>query len=286
MVYANLHLHSTYSDGPFTPMQLVRLGKALGYRALALTDHETDGGVKEFITIAKSEGIDALVGGEFYANEFGANFHIVGLDYDMDDPAMRAFIKTRCELMKEYTKKCFEHGVKNGFIQTVSWNDVLEDCNDGTWICIEQVARTLRRKKAMSPTTPLSELRQAAFKGAEIERFYPKYPTAKEIINVIRNAGGIAILAHPMRKMPFIEKLVDYGLNGIEVSHPSLDAETEKLAREAAKEFNLYTSGGTDHTGPMSGCGGTAAIHTPQGITEEEFFTIKERRLKNNFFGD
>ena len=48
MKFANLHLHSTYSDAGFTPTQLVQLGKALGYKALALTDHETDGGNDEF----------------------------------------------------------------------------------------------------------------------------------------------------------------------------------------------------------------------------------------------
>ena len=279
MSYANLHLHSTYSDSQFTPLQLVRLGKALGHRALALTDHETDGGVKEFITAAEKEGIDTLAGVEFYANSFEANFHIVALDFDMDDPSIRTFIKNRCELMQEYTRKCFERGVENGFIHDVSWNDVLDDCIDGTWICIEQVVRTLRRKKVMPQVGGFPELRTAAFKGEEAQAWYPAYPSAEEVIKVIRKAGGIAVLAHPMRKIPHIPKLVEFGLNGIEVSHPSLDSETEALAQEAANTFKLYRSGGTDHTGPMSGCGGKAAIPTPQGISEEEFMIIKERRL-------
>ena len=279
MSYANLHLHSVYSDSQFTLLQLVRLGKALGYKALALTDHETDGGVKDFITAANREGLDALPGVEFYANSFGANFHIVALDFDMENPSIRAFIKNRCNLMEEHTRKCFERGVQNGFIQGVTWNDVLDDCQDGMWICIEQVFRTLKRKKALSQIANMAGLRAAAFKGEEAQSWYPAYPSAEEVIGVIRKAGGIAVLAHPMRKMPYVEKLVELGLNGIEVSHPSVDDETSKLALEAAKTFNLYHSGGTDHTGPMSGCGGNNAIPTPQGITEEEFFIIKERRL-------
>ena len=55
MKYANLHLHSTYSDGVLTPEQLVHIGKSLGYRALALTDHETDGGVSRFMEVARAE---------------------------------------------------------------------------------------------------------------------------------------------------------------------------------------------------------------------------------------
>ena len=60
MKYANFHMHSTYSDAAFTPEQLVLIGKALGYKALALTDHETDGGWTEFRYAAQKQGIQGL----------------------------------------------------------------------------------------------------------------------------------------------------------------------------------------------------------------------------------
>ena len=63
--FANLHFHSTYSDAQFTPEQLVLIGKSIGYRALALTDHDTDGGVKPMMEFAKKEGIDVISGCEF-----------------------------------------------------------------------------------------------------------------------------------------------------------------------------------------------------------------------------
>ena len=61
MKYANLHLHSTYSDAQLTPMQLVLIGKSLGYHALALTDHETDGGVKLFMTHGHNQKVKATL---------------------------------------------------------------------------------------------------------------------------------------------------------------------------------------------------------------------------------
>ena len=70
-----------------------------------------------------------------------------------------------------------------------------------------------------------------------------------------------------------------YGLNGIEVSHPSLYRNYAALAVEAAEKYNLYRCGGTDHTGAMSCCGGNLAIPALEGITDEEFMMIKERRL-------
>jgi hypothetical protein len=69
------------------------------------------------------------------------------------------------------------------------------------------------------------------------------------------------------------------GLNGIEVSHPDLLGRSTHLACAAADEYKLYRSGGTDHTGAMSGCGGSYAIPALQGVTEEEYTIIKERRL-------
>jgi hypothetical protein len=72
---------------------------------------------------------------------------------------------------------------------------------------------------------------------------------------------------------------MEYGLNGIEVSHPDMTPETVQLAKQAAKAFRLYRSGGTDHTGAMSCCGGKHAIPALHGIDEEDFRIIKERRL-------
>lgn len=68
------------------------------------------------------------------------------------------------------------------------------------------------------------------------------------------------------------------GLNGIEVSHPDNKENTPELAVEAAKQYNLYHCGGTDHTGLMPGMGGKHAVPALQGLTEDEYFTLRERR--------
>ena len=120
MKFANLHLHSTYSDSQLTPTQLVLIGKFLGYHALALTDHETDGGVKEFNTFALKEGLQALSGIEFYGRDFGKSFHIVALDYDTNNPVLRAFVAERCRLRNECTRQCVERGISLGYIQGIT----------------------------------------------------------------------------------------------------------------------------------------------------------------------
>ena len=279
MKYANCHLHSTFSDAQFTPEQLVLIGKSLGYRALALTDHETDGGVKRFMTAATSEGILTMSGIEFYGDQDGENLHIVALDYDMDDPGLRTFVKERCDLEMERTRKCVERGLAMGFIYGITWNDVLDHAEEGTWICIDTVINTMKAKKAVDDKYDWVYFRKEGFKGPEARAFSAPIPTAEEVIRIIRKAGGVAGLAHPYKQTRFVEKLVGYGLNGIEVSHPDLYENTAYLALQAADAFNLYHCGGTDHTGPMSGCGGKLAIPVFNGITEEEYTTLRERRL-------
>lgn len=278
MKYANLHLHSTFSDGGFTPLQLALIGKSLGYHALALTDHETDGGNDEFFQATRSEGLHAVSGIELYGNAFGQNFHIVGLDFDRDNPAMRRYVKERCDAMEECTRLCVERGIRLGHIVGATWNDVLDNCKEGYWICIDQVIAALRRVGALPAVGGADALRANCFKG-EARAFFPKHPTAEEAIRVIREAGGVAILAHPYRQVQYVERLMDFGLNGIEISHPDLYENTAALAKEAAETFGLYKAGGTDHTGAMSCCDGKHAIPALEGITEEEYTVLTERRL-------
>ena len=276
MKYANLHLHSSYSDAPFTPEQLLLIGKSLGYKAMAITDHETDGGVRPLMSYAKAQGgMDVISGIEFSGVYDGVSFHITALDYDIDDSNFRAFVKELCEQRAETTKKCVERGIALGIINGITWNDVLDNTPEGSWICIDSVINTYTAKHIPAP----ANLRADCFKGPEIRAIMPKPQSAEKIIKIIRNAGGVAVLAHPYRQTKYVGALVDMGLNGIEVSHPHNFENTSALAMEAAKTFNLYHSGGTDHTGPMSGCGGGNAIPAFNGITEEEYTILKERRL-------
>ncbi len=283
MKYANLHMHSTYSDASMTPCHLVRIGKSLGYHAMALTDHETDAGVKEFMTYAKQEGIDAISGVEFFAVDEGLitklSLHIVALDYDMENPGIRALIKDRVDLNVERTRNIFELVVSKGAITDLTWNDVVDYNPPGAWLCIDSIFNAMELKHHVVLSKSKTDSIRNVFKSPEAQVFNNPHRHASDIIKTIRNAEGIAVLAHPNDQMHMVEKLVSYGLNGIEVSHPRVYNHIPYQTAEAAMTYNLYRSGGTDHTGPMSGNGGDRAIPVFNGITEEEFTAIRERRL-------
>ena len=279
MKFANLHLHSIHSDAQFTPEQLLLIGKSLGYQAMALTDHETDSGIREFASLAKNIGVETISGVEFYGEEAGVNLHLTALDYDPDNLEIRRFIESRCRAQSEYTRKCVERGLQLGYLEGLTWNDILDFSPEGAWLCIDSVMRVMQIKKLVPANYDWSEFRVQVFKSPEVRCYKPVFPTACEVIKAVRNAGGIVALAHPKNQTHFVEKLVGYGLNGIEVCHPSLDQEQSGLAEEAAEIYNLYRCGGTDHTGPMGGNAGRHAIPAFHGITEEDFFNLKNRRL-------
>lgn len=274
MKYANLHLHSTYSDGTLDPERLVYIGKSLGYRALALTDHETDGGYDELKIAADREGIDAIRGVEFYGMQNGKFLHLTALDFDKDAPLLRELINERQETRYEVTKKRFELAVSRGYITDLTWDDVEKYNSPGAWLCVGSLIRAYRILCIPIP----EDLNMKVFKNPEASALATPRPSAERVIKAVRSAGGVIGLAHPYKITHYIPELVEYGLNGVEVSHPDNKEDTSELALAMAKEYNLYHLGGTDHTGAMSGLGGSHARPALQGLDEEEYFTLIERR--------
>jgi len=274
MKFANLHLHSTCSDAEFSPHLLPRLGKALGYKALALTDHETDAGCEIFRRSCEAEGILCISGAEFYGKVNDIRCHLAALDFDPNSPILRAFIQERCDLAYEHTFACFQTGVENGSIRDFTWQEVLDQTHPGAWFCYDTVLNAMLARHR--DITGVKDV----FITPEAKAAKPDYPDARTVIEAVRKADGIIALAHPGPKgILEVPTLVEWGLNGIEVDHPSITEDRLPLCLEAAEHFGLYRCGGTDHTGPMSACTGKHAIPAENGITEEEFYILKERRL-------
>ena len=175
--------------------------------------------------------------------------------------------------------ECVELGLEHGFLKGITWDDVLDVAEDGAWICVDTLFEALRRKKAI-PEQGLDYVRTNVIKNPNILAKKPKHPQAADVIGAVRAAGGVIALAHPTEElMHCLEELVKLGLNGIETSHPGVDPEVVPLTVAAAEKYNLYHCGGTDHTGPMGGNGGKHAIPAFQGISEEDFRILTERRL-------
>lgn len=279
MMFANLHLHSVYSDAGFTPEQLVLIGKAMGYGALALTDHETDGGCKEFMEVCAREGIESVIGTEFYGQYGERKMHLTALDFDPANPNLRQLIDERCRLYADWTKICFDACLAGGYFRDISWDYVVALLGEGAWLCEDSILYALRIQKKYSKELE-TRIHTEVFKSEEMLACKPAYPQAADVIRAVRQAGGVIALAHSVvTQYDYVEKLVDLGLNGIEVNHPSMTPEAITMAEELAERRGLYRCGGTDHTGPMSCVPGKYAYFVENGISEGDFQILKERRL-------
>ena len=256
-LFADLHNHSTHSDGVFTPEELVLTAKGEGFRAIALTDHDTVSGCEEVRQIcARPEvNMEFLFGAEFTApaEYFRGHFHIVGFDFDPDYPAMREYLTGMSLRETDQTRILFERGVANGFLHDITWQEVL-DLNPGvTWFCNEQVFRAMKKKGL---ATDLDYPRFFAdVYGVHRGEVPPCYPflEAREMIALIHKAGGIAVLAHPCDQLRYIPRLCEDGLDGLEVWHSLVPGDQRVEALRIAAERGLYVSGGEDHEGLCRG---------------------------------
>ncbi len=292
MKYGNLHLHSVYSDGVLTPLELCRKAKEIGYKALCITDHNNTDCFESFEKAAKETGMCYVLGMEGNGIYQNYNCHIVGYDFDKTYPKMAEYLKYHRDSMYAVTKAKFDALTKDGYISYISWNDVLEDAPEGCWICNEQVFASLVKRTGITQANYREFFLK--FRAAKTSEDIPdiRYLSAEEMIKLIRNAGGIASLAHPHEITRFIPEFYPMGLNCIEYDHPDIDETDIAAVLGFAKGKKIYLSGGTDHTGLLSNFpferetdpdDRDACFLVPltsdvrNGVTEEEFYNIKNR---------
>lgn len=255
--YANLHTHSTHSDGQLSPRQLVEVAKKEGYKALAITDHDVATAWPELQAACQTQGMECIFGVEFSApsvllkRKSGAcgHFHITGYHFDPEYPAMKEYLAGMSLRQTHQTKTLFEWGVAEGKLRGITWEEVLEYNAGKTWLCNEQLFRALMHKGlAVRADHPRFFRELFGKRRSQVPPAYD-FKQANEIIALIRAAGGIAVLAHPHNQLHLVEPLMDMGIEGMEVWHPDLDPQEQEAAHQLALEKGLYISGGTDHYG-------------------------------------
>ena len=252
-LYANLHLHSTHSDGKYTPQELVRVAKAEGYRALAIADHDTATAYPELKRAADAEGMECI-----FAVEFSVvapkNCHIVAFDFDPEYPPIKKYLEDMALRQTDNTYHCFMEGIEKGYFYGITWDEILEYNRGIKWLCNEHVFRAMLAKGLVEEKNYM----QWFFAYFEKQRgHYPpsiSFMTLDKLVPLIKEAGGLVILAHPNRKLRDIDSYLEYGIDGIEVLHPDLSAEEKKMALQIALERGLFISGGSDHSGLCGGC--------------------------------
>lgn len=250
----DLQTHSIYSDGSRTPAELVKEAREKGICAIALTDHDTIAGLPEFLEAGRANGVITVPGVEISVEAElprSGHLHLLGLFVDYHNRSFKEkleFLRTHRKIRaRKIVEKLNEMGIK------ISDEDVQALAGKAA-IGRPHFARILKNKGVVNSL-------QEAF-ARYIGKGKPAYVnkvkfTEKEAIQIIKDAGGLTILAHPhlmnYEKEEELERKILYlhslGLDGIETYYPDLSPTLAEHLLEFAREYRLAVSGGSDYHG-------------------------------------
>lgn len=296
-IYANMHTHSDHSDGGYTPEQLAQAAKKEGYGAVVLTDHDNITGFRQMRQACDALGLETVLGVEFSSpskllppkpgvKTENNSFHICGYGFDPEHPGIKGYLKELGEQKTAQIKMMFDLAVEKGIVGGISWEEVLIHNSDKAWLTGGRIYDAMLAKGLLEKKDRIGLIQ--ALRPLLAYTFQCEYKPEYEIIQLIRDAGGLAILAHPHEQLCHMEPLMEMGICGLEVSHRLLTPEEQAAAIELALAKNLYISGGSDHAGLCSGY--YERYPTPEecpryapylswGTSKEYFDEIKNKQL-------
>ncbi|MGH9320330.1 MAG: PHP domain-containing protein [Vicinamibacteria bacterium] len=264
----DLHLHTTASDGKLPPRELVRAAKSSGLRAISITDHDTVDGIPEAIEEAAAAGIELVPGVEVSANFGEASVHVLGLFIQYREPWLERFFseasRRRIDRVHQITRKLGKLGID------IDPEAVFARSTHGT-VGRPHVAEVLVERGVVSTMSEAFE----RFLGQDGPAYvgYERV-TLKDAVDLIRRAGGVASLAHPvlLGDDSLIPQMVGDDLQAIEVFHKDHTPEKAAEYGALASELGLLATGGSDfHRSedgepPCLGC---------RELTEEAFERVR-----------
>jgi predicted metal-dependent phosphoesterase TrpH len=258
---ADLHIHSVYSDGSYSPDEICRRAASRGIGLISITDHDTLAGLEAKRACAEKHGLSYLSGWEVSAYEGRVKVHVLGYGCKTEG-AYESFVKERAEASFLRAKDSVEKFQKIGV--PVTFEEVLaERSSPDLPVHTMHIARAANRYLGI-------------FQGEVYERYLAPgkpansnigRPTPYQAIDCIHAAGGVAVIAHPGRitlnfedREQLLTRLCEYGADGIECAYPTHTEKDTEYFRALVKKYALFETGGSD----MHYEDGVRAIGSPQ----------------------
>ena len=246
--FVDLHVHSTASDGTRAPADVVAAARAASLHTIALTDHDTLAGVAEAQRAGDATGVRVIAGVELSVLHEDRELHLLGLHIariERMESHLAAFRETRQTRARQIVEKLHALGV------TISMDDVMAEAGDGV-IGRPHVARALVKRGFAVDFRDAFDKYLSHGRPAYVEKLRL---TMKAAIDLVHDAGGLAIFAHPSVEGSFkrLTELKALGLDGVEVRHPAHNPEDIARIGSLARELDLVESGGSDWHGADNG---------------------------------
>jgi predicted metal-dependent phosphoesterase TrpH len=245
-IKADLHTHTYYSDGKYSPAELVERAGTCGIRFLSITDHDNVDGIEEAIETANQLGIELIPGVELSSEHKDREVHILGYFFDYKNPELQEYLIKFRQLRLKRAEKIVEK--LNTMSIPLKMADVLLKTKGNASIGRPHIAIALLENNYIGNYYEAFVRYIGDNKPA-----YEKKPniSTKEAINLIANAGGLSFIAHPGKAIrdEMLIEIIELGIDGIEVIHPSHSSEMISYFQDFVGQYFLLESGGSDFHG-------------------------------------
>lgn len=246
-IKVDLHVHTNYSDGHYSPEQVIKLAKEKNINTIGIVDHDTVAGIEESIFYGEKLGVNVIPGIEISTDIDNKEVHLLGYFIDYKNKEFLEYLdffqKERVFRAKRIVEKLQNIGLE------ITLDDVYKAAGSST-IARPHIAL------AMLNLGLVDDYYSAFWKylhdnGPAYERKIHFSPSAA--IKLINDAGGLSFIAHPNNmKESIIKSMIDSGIDGIEIIHPSHSKFRQKFYKDLANQFDLLKCGGSDfHGGKM-----------------------------------
>ena len=241
--FVDLHTHSNFSDGTYSPEELVETAKREGLSAIALTDHDTVGGIEAAIGAGKKVGVEVIPGVELSCDCCGEEVHVVGLFVRWRNADFNEILRELVEKRKQRKKLILERLKEMGINIPP---EVLSKFAQGEVIGRLHIARALQ---SIGVVKSINEAFNK-YLGNNAPAYVPhERKTGEEVVKIIETAGGIPVIAHPqyLRKPELvIPEMVAKGVQGLEVYFPENGDKPSPFFLPYIKRWKLLESAGSD----------------------------------------
>lgn len=271
----DLHNHTTASDGSEAPAEAVRLAGELGLAAIAITDHDTVSGIGEALEAGRALGVEVVPGIEISADYGGNQAHILGLFIDPESPALRPALDWAVNEREERNRRMVAAMAADGFDISI---DELQKNNPDSVLGRPHMAEHLMKRGYVASVREAFD----RYLGDDGPYYLPKRRIPLDVTaRLIREAGGIAIVAHPFQYGYDEAELLDYisaarsaGCTGIEAHYSEHSPAQRDYILAVAQQYGLLVSGGSDWHGSRKphirmGSGIDGSIAVPYSVLEQ-----------------
>lgn len=242
---ADLHLHTTFSDGALQPSEIVKRAHKSGLSVISITDHDNVGALDEAIELGKSLGVEVVPGVELSVTLNEKDVHLLAYFFDHSNKKLLEYLTffryERLKRAERIVQKLNEINIP------LKIDAVLDQAGVGS-VGRPHIASALL-EEGLTETYHEAFLRYIGVGAPAYEKKYQLSPS--EATQLINQAGGLSFLAHPGKYTTDVElsSLIKSGLDGIEVVHPSHNEVREEFYRGVVHQYFLLECGGSDYHG-------------------------------------